>query len=119
MPPDPVITVTPTIGSGFPAALRLPEPQRYQLADGSLNEVRPESYEYSDFAELPPGTVEWIAAARTDLPRLLTAVEALRRIAAGWLADAPEVPVIDRDLAGRVIQQILTRELLGKEAGRG
>lgn len=54
-----------------------------------------------------------------DLRKALKALEAVRRIAAGWLADAPEVPVIDRDLAASVIQQILTRELLSKEGSDG
>lgn len=54
-----------------------------------------------------------------DLRKALKALEAVRRITAGWLADAPEVPVIDRDLAASVIQQILTRELLSKEESDG
>ena len=61
--------------------------------------------------------VQTLMESCADVPRLLAAVEAVSTIAAGWLADAPEVPVIDRDLAASVIQQILTRELLSKDNG--
>lgn len=88
-------------------------------------------------AETPDPLADWIATADAgneayikrlaltdatvatmpsgDLRKALKALEAVHTIAAGWLADAPEVPVIDRDLAASVIQQILTRELLSKE----
>lgn len=106
-------------GEEFPAALRLPEPQRWQLPDGTMSKVTECSYEYSDFGELTPETVEWIAAARTSEPRLTAALEAVRRITDGWASDAPAAPSLDRGTAARVIREAITRELLGEEAHHG
>jgi hypothetical protein len=59
--------------------------------------------------------LEVSGATYADESRLLAAVEAVRTIARGWSADAPEVPMIARDLAADVITRVVTRELLGKE----
>jgi hypothetical protein len=62
---------------------------------------------------------DFVIAARSFVPRLLAAVEAVRTIACGWTAEAKDVPMIARDLAADVVTRILARELLSEEGSDG
>jgi hypothetical protein len=53
---------------------------------------------------------------KTHSPHLLAAVEAVLRITDGWRADAQEAPLLSREVAPKVIREVISRELLGKEA---
>jgi len=101
-----------------------------RVSDMSDDEIR-------EMAGAAPSPAAWIAAARDrnehwithmalteasvadspfgDLRKALAALEAVRKIAAGWKAGAPDVAMLDRDVAAAVIEQAITRELLSKE----
>ena len=68
----------------FPYAFKLPVPN----VERTLGNYRDNDYLYSEVCELTMGTAEFIAAARTDVSRLLAAVEAAQGLVARWEAKA-------------------------------
>ena len=73
-------------------------------------------------AEYWPGEADdaFITSARSDVPRLLGALEAALTLADGWVANSAAVPLIDREAAGLGIRAVITAELLdAKETAGG
>jgi hypothetical protein len=47
----------------------------------------------------------------TDWYRLLDALDELWRLAGGWIGNAPDVPLIDRETAGLAVQAVIRAAL--------
>ncbi|MDQ2874835.1 MAG: hypothetical protein M3Y33_08595 [Actinomycetota bacterium] len=77
-----------------PCGLRLPVPQ--------CKAPKPHDFECLSFDELPPGTIEFIAASREQVPRLLAALGvALEHIRSGDDSAEDGIAAITRELTGK------------------
>lgn len=97
----------------------------FEVAPGATDREDPRVYR-ADITGIRHPDAEFIASAREDVRRLLAAVEAALKLAAGWEhgpVDGTSALTEDRDWAradcGAALREAITRELLGKGADGG
>jgi hypothetical protein len=54
-----------------------------------------------------------------DWGKAMAALDELWTLAGGWIGNAPDVPLIDRETAGLAVQAVIRAALIGKDGTDG